>query len=905
MIRGLIRPAAADDVPRSLAHIEFQMRTAGLIVAGTSGTDAPLFPGSLEKWTEYVRIRTETISCSECATRLAHIAATPEAVGTGTISFRTARNEVFHGGPVPPGLDISALLDAITANNRDIHQIADHHPELVAPPFFYLASSKPYILNDYDGASAKYWPAEGSAIDIRDEQVLAKLASIRPRAAVRQFESFASDIERDLRGFAENRDVRVFVDDATDGVALVAQWSRRTSEGPEPRIDRFHLAPHGERIWWTEGNASAYRNLLKSVSNWDLLKARLAADLEETQNAQSELNSSLFEHRFVELPHLEQFVRTSADLPNGSGSPTFSAFCASIAESAYRFNGGTRLVTFTGEAGAGKTHSLLRFARTSLGDASDGREDQGNPIVLFISSSGRAANTLDTLIESRVAETRLIDKTGVLALCRAGLLVLVIDGFDELLGFRTYDEPLKAIQPILDELRGHGTIVLSARSSYAETRISNQVAVQAAQNWPPRIDSAEILPLTEAQVISALSAVGQYEVFRESEPRLRRLISTPFFCASFASWAALNEPTEFIEFVLDSYLRREQKKLQGPEGEPLLGRSVLAATLGEVAEIAARSGSSEVSESDLQLAAEGANGAELSMPAKRRLTTLCAVSAEWSEDENSFSFAHTVVYEYFLAKQLSGKSTKQIVEFCTTVAVSPLTARLFKEQVAIAPLTSVLSGLKTTVASLQGSIDDHIEARTSLGSIWSETALQASSANVVTLAGAICGGQIHAPSGASYVLEDCSVDLLVMDPGSKVEVRRCSIRHIDARGITPGTLVVDSLTIVDELMTATAFLTSDAAIRKELGLSTESNDGFSDAFGFFSRKLEASHYSSIVIDSATRLPAEDDRRSAWALTFGREAWHEFLKKSESDGRAHSTHMNTSGSPKERVWFTGV
>lgn len=894
---GFLRPADPGDIARSLAHIEFQLRVAGALIASTPGARPPEFPGSLEKWADYTRAHGAALSCMRCESLLTQIASSPDDRGAGGTTFRSARNEVFHGGPIPDDLDSSGLLAIINRNNSNISEILEHHASLVRPPYFFIDGGRHYVLNDYDANSAKYWPAQGPAVDVRDASIVDSLKHRLPRTGMREFENFSGDIERDLRGFAENRDVRVYVDDdAVGGVDLVAQWSRRTSEGADPRIDRFHLGSNSERLWLRNGEARPYREILKTASNWPLLKSRLRSDLEQLQHAQSELSSSIFDTRFVELPYMDQLVRTSASASQNH-TPTFAEFCAQLATSAYRFNAGTRLVTFTGEAGAGKTHSLLRFAQESLVADTVNELDDDRPVVLYVSSSGRAANTLDTLIESRVAETRLIDRTGVLALCRAGLLVLVIDGFDELLGFRTYDEPLKAIQPLLDELRGRGTVILSARSSYAETRITSQIAVQDAQAWPPRIDTAEIMPLTEQQVSEALSDVGCADAYEASEPRQRRLITTPFFTASFASWASTSRSIPFIDFVLDSYLRREQRKLQNPDGSDLLSREVLSSTLSEVAEMAALSDSTEISESDLQIAAEEALGAELSLSARRRLTTLCAVSAEWSEDENSFSFAHTVVFEYFLARQLAGKTVAQVVALCSDVPISSLTARLFIQTVDASVVQSVAAGLKFAAQSREIDSRSATEARTSLGSLWAESP-QAIVGDSPIFQGADFG-QLVVSSGSRARLENCRVDILIIEQGASVALQDSSVRHLDCRGAGISAVACDQATIIDAILAGNAYYGTDLEVRTALGLIAQSGSGLEGAFTYYRKRLQVSGHAPIVLDASSRLPVNDDRRSSWTMTYGKDAWIAFLKDAESRGKLTSTSMPASGRPKER------
>jgi|GEM_PF-3831109 len=894
--RGLIREPGIADAARALAHVEFQLRTVGLLVAATDEAAFPETPGSLEKWSDYLKASSSCLNCEPCRIEALSVATSPDCVVAGTLSVRGARNAVFHGAPVPPELDKLELQALLEKNNRSIEAIVLHHPDLVRSPYIVSFAGKLHIFNSFDGATAKYWPAEGAAQDVRDQIVIDQLKPIANRTGRRAFELFASDIERDLRSFAEHGDVRVYIDDVdADGIELVAQWSHRTSSGSTDRIDRLHLGSGSARFWRDGGKTKNYTELLKEAANWPVLRSRLAEDLRRIQSEQLQLHESVFGTPFGGLPDLTQTVRASGIGARNDGNLTFDDYCDHLRANAYRYNAATQIVTLMGEAGAGKTHSLLRFALQSLSAPDEGE----SPLVLYVSSSGKTANSLETLINDRVAETRLIDRYGVLALCRAGLLILVVDGFDELLGFRSYDEPLRAIQPIIDQLRGSGTLVISARSSYAETRIVRDSIRRDSSQWTPRLVTVELLPLHRDAVASVFTKLSCVEQFDQLEEREQRFITTPFFCASFATWSTDVERQSFLRYIFDSYLKREFKKLElTPEGNPLT-ITQLSLTLGEVAEMSARSGGSDVSEDDLFVAAELVVGASLSDQSKRRLTTLCGISAEWSEHERSFTFAHPVVFEYFFADQLQRLNDDRVVDVATIVSLPALTARLYCEQSEVEVIRKVIARIGENVARRIEAGQETEQGRRSLGSLFAESLALRPVANA-TLRNAIVD-VLTVPAGVSVVVSNSIVDRAVVNSGGSLRLEKTQVGHVDLANSGLSALLCDEESTIEELMLRSELLTSARAIGQALGMGTEVVGDEEDDDNFFRQAIGGISYI-IVVDAETRMPAEEDRRSDWVRARGDRAWVAFLRRAESRGWVTFTPLSSSGKSKERVRF---
>ncbi|MFJ8438848.1 hypothetical protein [Kitasatospora griseola] len=67
-------------------------------------------------------------------------------------------------------------------------------------------------------------------------------------------------------------------------------------------------------------------------------------------------------------------------------------------------------------------------------------------------------------------ETRNLTYSVVETLCRNGVLALLVDGFDELVGGAGFNDAVGDLQPWLTTLNGRDVLIVSARSSYYENQ---------------------------------------------------------------------------------------------------------------------------------------------------------------------------------------------------------------------------------------------------------------------------------------------------------------------------------------------------------------------------------------------------------------------------------------------------
>ena len=882
-------PDRRQDPLKTLAHVEFQLRVLGLLCAAAAGGPTTLTtPGSLDVWSRYVILQKDALGCESCQSAALDAADSINVeVATGA-SIRQMRNQVFHGGPDPENVDLEVLHGVVSANADRIAAIHAHGHIAELEPFFIQINGELAVLHDYSAGVATYWPRRGVATDITRPEVLDALQRLGLRGGDRLLESFASDIQRDLRAFAERDSIQTLVDPPEP---IVVRWDLRTSDSAVRRVDRFALGADHARIWQSESGARPYKAFLADICNWELLKERLLEELEERVAAESVLSEELFPGLRRRVPNVPARVRVADGVYGNGTDVTIAQACERITEQTEIYSSYTNLITLTGEAGSGKTHSLLQFARESLS-----RGAEFEPLAIYISSSGTSANSLDMLLNENVVRTRIIDRHSVLALCRAGLAILVIDGFDELLGFRTYDNPLTGLKPILDELRGRGTVILSARSSYSEARLRQSLEQHAALDWRPYVTTLELLPWQSEQVREFTGRLTIEVAEVDGSPEARKLLTTPFFCLAFAAWEQSGKSSGFLQFVVENYLQRERRKLKGEGGVELFDPGVLADIFSEVAEMIARNAVPEISEEELKLAASLAVDRDLTKEEERRLISLCGMSAEWAEDENSFKFTHLAIAEQFLARQIVRLPLEQAVALLCAVPVSALCAQLiasiWQTQHGEPPVTLIRALQEAVVAAEP--YDQRMPGAISLGELWARAY---GAGNGLRSAQRITVEDLKLSGPGRVSLKQAHVQNLAVGPEVELVLTDSRVRQLDLSNSSGAALLGDSYEQVLEMLTQDELAVGQAQIRRVLGLADDTVDETSEIDNYFKANIAVARWP-IVVASVDFAP--DDNRLKWVRQYGLDAWQDFVHRMQRDGKIAFDRVNAGGRPKVRL-----
>ncbi len=169
-------------------------------------------------------------------------------------------------------------------------------------------------------------------------------------------------------------------------------------------------------------------------------------------------------------------------------------------------NGTTHVVFLAAQGGAGKTKVLERLVHDGAKRFAAG----GAPFLYFyVNAQGRALARVD---EAFAVELDLLGAhlsfSAIAALTRAGVLVPVIDGFDELIGAVGYDEAFQSLGRFLDTLRGAGQLVAAARSTYYEREFQARVRQRPQKdNWS--LDTVTLQPWGVTQRLEAVNFVTE------------------------------------------------------------------------------------------------------------------------------------------------------------------------------------------------------------------------------------------------------------------------------------------------------------------------------------------------------------------------------------------------------------
>lgn len=141
----------------------------------------------------------------------------------------------------------------------------------------------------------------------------------------------------------------------------------------------------------------------------------------------------------------------------------------------------TRVSMITGEAGAGKTCVLRELVRRQADRYLRGETDR---LLLYVDAQGRALARLNEALATELQDLRVgLTYHSIPVLTQLGILVPVIDGFDELLGVSGYDDPFSSLVVFLDQLDGEGQILASARSVYYEEEFLARAGDHSMVRW--------------------------------------------------------------------------------------------------------------------------------------------------------------------------------------------------------------------------------------------------------------------------------------------------------------------------------------------------------------------------------------------------------------------------------------
>lgn len=305
------------------------------------------------------------------------------------------------------------------------------------------------------------------------------------------------------------------------------------------------------------------------------LASRYLADLE-----------ALAEFILKTVPRLEPYIETRArrvdEEPSAGSSadrPNAASLIADLANDPPY--GSTRMILVRGSAGSGKTMALKHMTRTRAEQYLAG---EAKTLFFYIDAQGRALSRLDDAMARDLQDLRSrFSYNAVPPLVRRGLLVPVIDGFDELLGSGGYDEAFSSLAALISRLEGHGAVVASARSTFFDYKAFRANAERFAQDGKLNyeVESIDIEPWEDADAdelvrrTSRGNIVAKFQRLREGLGESNRaLLKKPFYVSRIANLLETDSidisNEAMLETLVNAFLRREHDKFLDKHGTPLL-----------------------------------------------------------------------------------------------------------------------------------------------------------------------------------------------------------------------------------------------------------------------------------------------------------------------------------------------
>ncbi|MGW1877464.1 NACHT domain-containing protein [Streptomyces sp. NPDC001975] len=967
---------ASGSSPRSIHEgfsvLDFELRFLALLAAATvraaglAAAPVGRSPG-LGEWTGYLRRARQQLD--NCVTVPAgHVG---RAVGKVLDLYdqgvpgaprelrdlKRLRDHISHGGPLPAGETELATLDEL------VHSIADAVTESLIPAELVLHEGGSGELRPsfvWDGDEVSLWPFlhmkprgvwhlfskftrahptflcfGGGSVNSSpsDEAVQSALHPLLKAKKTENgtLEYFVKDVEQDLDGFADDDSEPVYAD---HDQGFEFYWDKATGEGTgtQPRRDYFRLGPNNTRQWRAESDWVPYTEYLRSLANWPVVATRLRQKLEqlERQLAEEERDSLGWASRERVTTRMAKVVVSDMDGSHEEPPQTFAALIDGVDQDLQANRGQTQVVFINGEAGIGKTRAMLDAAKTrtlEVEQALQAGESSDRALFLYVRSTGQVLDSLRTVVDSAVASTRNLTDKGVKALCRNGLMTLLIDGFDELLGGVGYSDAIGSLRPWLDELGGRGVVVVSARSSYYMGQYRSSVERANEQGMPfVRHRVATVQRWSPQDVTSFLD---EYGVPRESLDRLsepdRQLLGLPFFAHAFAEMT-LNPDERVIksnalaERLLDKYVAREERKLTGQGDAALLTSAELRRMFEYVAEFMATHEEREADIGELQEAAQYAIEEELSSRRhlKQRLPVLCGLTAASDDTSASrFRFQHELFFDQFLA----GAASSYLLEghaavFQGMLKQSPWRSATVTGVVATAGQGRVARAIADFAPRIQRT-EQQIEstvAATNLGALWGAVIKETGRMPSADIHNAVFADELDLSKvqDVDTRIVGCELAGLVLPAsgGWTLRLDNTSVKKIRVSGSPSDLAGLRGVRHSDlvELLLPNKFLYRREHILDALRrygaevADTKDRDDDLPPVGV----LAARHYLTTMVrrvEKSVILRSDyqpEDARLKWTHEYGPDIWKRFVNELLDSKLAHDDTFSASGERKIRL-----
>ncbi|WP_242107127.1 NACHT domain-containing protein [Luteimonas aquatica] len=453
-------------------------------------------------------------------------------------------------------------------------------------------------------------------------------------------------IERDLAPFIDPGSELLIIE---DGAVIEATWEQRRVV----RQARFRVSLAGGEVEVECGsNRTTYTAFFAGEDMADLIGI--------AKGSLARLKNSIY---------VETFAKDSnAEIDTESPAISLIRSCVEKSDSSDLL---TDLVMITAEAGAGKTSVLKELVRQQADLFVRG---QSRYLYLYVDAQGRALARFNEALATELNELRvMLPFHAVSTLVRLGLLVPVIDGFDELIGVGGYDDAFNSISSFVEELNGSGVILASARSTYYEQEFlsrANRASALGEQSW--KLDSIEIRGWAEIQrrqyVDWRCKENGQSDSIALALTKIfsgenEELADKPLFIVRAVDILMTGGDLEgsggLLERLISSFLQREQRdKLRDRNERPILSVVQLRSLCEDFSEEMWAQGTRELDRSTVKDLAELVlSDTSLSSSDQHvvmeRMPTMAFLQV--GESYGAVAFEHELFFSQFLANRFAKK----------------------------------------------------------------------------------------------------------------------------------------------------------------------------------------------------------------------------------------------------------
>lgn len=375
--------------------------------------------------------------------------------------------------------------------------------------------------------------------------------------------------------------------------------------------------------------------------------------------------------------------------------------------------GRTQVVFVTADAGVGKTTTLRELVRIQ---ATDYIQGAANFVYLYIDAQGRALARFNEAMAIELQDLRTrMTYHAMVPLVREGLVIPVVDGFDELIGSQGgYDDAFNSLASFLEQLDGHGTLIAAARSVYYEQEFVNRANTRSAlgtQSWiqTPLLlhewDDGQVENYVRRSSENDEAVLGKVRALLAPES-VRDLRGRPLFVTRVTDLVKSGDGVLHGDSLLDSlvaaYLRREQsRKLLNRSGQPLISEAALYSYYSEIALEMWRQETRELdSESLREIAALFAAVEDLGDDAQRILSERAPTLAFMHSGSRpgSVKFEHETFFFFFMSRPFAlswvgggVQSLRQLIaKSLVTQEMADYTARQISKDLSFMTLVEIL-----------------------------------------------------------------------------------------------------------------------------------------------------------------------------------------------------------------------